>query len=235
MSQSQFERGGDTTFQSLVKHLWHGFNPYAGFPLHLYENDMTGWNSGHGYLSQAVDATKAQIVIEIGVWKGLSTITLAKALQYLKLDGCVISIDTWRGSSEHWAQKESFEELCLENAEPRMMRKFLQNIVTSGLKDFVIPLPLDSVNAAVLLEARGISADVIHIDAGHDYRSVYCDIEIWWPLLRPGGILIGDDYKPASEGGFVEVRRAFDDFFVPLGLSPIENYGAKCRITKPGA
>jgi hypothetical protein len=80
---------------------------------------------------------------------------------------------------------------------------------------------------------RGVVPEVIHIDAGHDYKAVHSDLEMWWPLLKPGGILVGDDYKPESEGGFVDVRRAFDDFFGPLGLVPIENTGAKCRIIKP--
>ena len=41
---------------------------------------------------------------------------------------------------------------------------------------------------------------------------------------------IGDDYD--TEGGWPEVRRAFDDFFGARGLTPFEHGGNKCRIQK---
>ncbi len=36
--------------------------------------------------------------------------------------------------------------------------------------------------------------DLIYIDADHTYRAVLGDIEDWYPKLRRGGFLIGDDY-----------------------------------------
>jgi len=54
-------------------------------------------------------------------------------------------------------------------------------------------LPLDSVNAAEILCINGVCVDLIHIDGGHDFRSVVTDLTVWWPRLRGGGILIGDD------------------------------------------
>jgi len=72
--------------------------------------------------------------------------------------------------------------------------------------------------------------DLIHLDAGHDYRSVTADLEAWWPLLRPGGILIGDDYN--RDGARPEVRQAFDDFFGRRSLGFVDTE-AKCLIRKP--
>ena len=31
--------------------------------------------------------------------------------------------------------------------------------------------------------------DCIYIDAGHTYEHVYRDLRLWWPKLRPGGLL----------------------------------------------
>jgi len=36
--------------------------------------------------------------------------------------------------------------------------------------------------------------DFIYIDANHEYKSVMRDMRMWWPKLRPGGMLAGDDF-----------------------------------------
>jgi hypothetical protein len=79
-----------------------------------------------------------------------------------------------------------------------------------------------------VLRHHNVIADVIHIDAGHDYRSVKTDLQIWWPLLRPGGILIGDDYITDDHNPWPGVRQAFDEAFG----SALEHDGGKCRVRK---
>lgn len=36
--------------------------------------------------------------------------------------------------------------------------------------------------------------DFVYIDAAHDYESVKDDLRVWIPKVRPGGLVIGDDY-----------------------------------------
>ncbi|MEJ0052108.1 MAG: class I SAM-dependent methyltransferase [Methylovirgula sp.] len=225
-----------TIGKSLIEKIWHGVDPYQGFPVGLYADDPQGWGSQHHYLDEAVKTLRPNIIVEVGVWKGGSTISLAKALRASEIDGCVISVDTWLGSWDHWTIREWFDNLNFVNGQSQLMRTFMQNICANKLTDYVVPLPLDSINAFEVIRRHGIVPDCVHIDAGHDYRAVSNDLEMWWSILRPGGILIGDDYQ--KEGGWVEVRRAFDDFFEPLGLYPFEcspSGSNKCRITKPAA
>jgi predicted O-methyltransferase YrrM len=151
-------------------------------------------------------------VVEIGVWKGGSVITMAKALSELGLDGVVIAIDTWLGSSDHWLSAEWFTELGFESGYPKLYHRFLNNVLTEGLEDYVVPLPIDSMNAVVIFETLQIRPDVVHIDAGHDYDSVISDLKAWWNLLAPGGMLIADDYLPET-GGWPGVLKAVDGFF----------------------
>lgn len=216
----------------MVQALWQGRDPCAGFPIDLYQTDTQGWNSDHPYLREAIAEIKPTCIVEIGVWKGGSTITMAKKLKELALDGFVIAVDTWLGSSEHWIDRELSMHLCINNGYPNLFYKFMSNIIAKEVRDYVIPVPMDSVNASKLLGFHQVIPDIIHLDAGHDYRSVFSDLEAWWAMLRPGGIMIGDDYAP--EGGWIEVRAAFDDFFGKLGIT-FANTAGKCLVRKPMA
>lgn len=211
----------------LVSKLWHGVDPFKQFDRTRLHVDKQGWNSTHSYLRDSVLTLSPQIVVEIGVWKGGSVITLAKTLKKAGIDGVVIAIDTWLGSSEHWLRGD-FASLRVETGYPQMHHTFMSNIIDEGLEDYVLPLPLDSLNAHQVLSKRGLQADLIHIDAGHDHRSVSSDITAWWQLLRSGGILIGDDYSPSWPG----VLQAFDEFVALHGL-PLEHKSNKCRLVKP--
>jgi cephalosporin hydroxylase len=218
------------TRQLIIDRLWRGNDPCRGFPPHLFEYDLQGWNSQHPYLRECIQSLCPQIIVEVGVWKGASTVFMANELKNARLPGVVIAIDTWLGAADHWTS-QYFAELNFVNGYPTLYHKFLCNIVRSDVVDYVVPLPLDSMNAAHTLKTVGIRPQVVHIDGGHEYDSVMADIRAWWPLLLPGGLLIGDDYH--LTGLWPGVRRAFDEFFGELGLAPFEHMDGKCRIAKP--
>lgn len=215
----------------LVATLWNGLDPFDGFPPHLYEVDLQGWGSNHRYLTQAVAEIRPTIIVEVGVWKGASTATMAKKLKELQIEGVVVAIDTWLGSSEHWTTPQWFSSLSIEHGRPALQKKFMANMLAGGIRDYVLPLPIDSLNAAKVLKELDLGVDLLHLDGGHDYASVIADLRAWWPLLRPGGILIGDDYN--TNGAWPGVRQAFDEYFGEVGLTPFEAAPPKCLIRKP--
>lgn len=217
------------TRQRVLERIWRGHDPFAGFPTRLYENDTQGWNSHHPYLTDSIDKVgPSPVIVEIGVWKGGSVMTMANRMKELGLDGCVIAIDTWLGAWDHWISPEWFEELSMSHGRPAIQNKFMSNIVQAGLTDYVLPLPLDSLNALQVLTRQGVVPNIIHVDGGHDYQAVTSDITGWWPTIAPGGVLIGDDYDEVS---WPEVKRAFDDYFAsdPGVLEICPN---KCRVIK---
>jgi hypothetical protein len=77
---------------------------------------------------------------------------------------------------------------------PALYYKFLSNVMRAGVADHVLPIPIDSVNAAEILRAFGVFPEMIHLDGTHQYDSVLTDLRLWWPAITPGGVLIGDDY-----------------------------------------
>ena len=192
--------------------------------------DEQGWASDNLLLTRGIVELQPKIVAEIGVWKGGSTMTMANSMRKHAINGCILAVDTWVGSWEHWFIDENFLSLRLENGYPSLYKTFAANICRNEYQDYVLPVPLDSLNAAEYLNRLGIKCDLIHIDGGHQYESVIADLRSWWPMLRVGGALIGDDYflDGTTWGG---VKQAFDEFFGALQLG-IEVVESKCWIKK---
>lgn len=67
--------------------------------------------------------------------------------------------------------------------------------------------------------------DFIYLDADHSYEAVKGDIELAWPLIRPGGALAGHDYTICEDrvvdrghyAGF-GVKQAVDEFCDAKGV-----------------
>jgi hypothetical protein len=213
--------------EALLRTIWRGQDPFLNYPSQLYRQDHQGWASSHHYLTDAIEALRPAVVVEVGVWKGASVLSLASRMKAMDLDGVVIAVDTWLGAWDHWTNDEWFAHLNFSHGYPALYHTFAANIVGEGLQDYVLPLPLDSVNAANVLRHHRVEADVVHIDGGHDYHAVTADLREWWPMIRPQGVLIGDDY-PHWPG----VKRAFDDFFIGQSKFPFDADPPKCRIFK---
>jgi len=54
--------------------------------------------------------------------------------------------------------------------------------------------------------------DVVYIDGSHVVLDVFWDSMLSWPLLKPGGLMMWDDYQRDIEGE--EVRKAVDAFLM---------------------
>lgn len=217
--------------QEIVQRLWRGRDPFEAFPRPLYAQDLQGWGSQHPYLTETITQLRPSVIVEIGVWKGGSTITMASALRALQQDGVVLSVDTWLGAWDHWTNDEWFPHLAWDHGYPQIQRIFMSNVLAAGLQDYVLPLPLDSLNAAQVLKHFAIRPDVIHLDGAHDFDAVLADLKVWWPLLRPGGVLIGDDYYEALH--WPGVKAAFDTYFAGSQPSPLPHAHGKCLVRKP--
>ncbi len=215
----------------ILQKLWRGKDPFLSDHARVGVPDLQGWGSQHRYLTECIDTLHPSVIVEVGVWKGASTIHMATRLRDLGIDGVVIAVDTWLGSWEHWTEDRWFRELGLFGSNGGMLATFLRNVRDAGLENYIVPMPLDSINAAQVLRKFDIFPNVIHIDGGHDHATVLADIVHWWPMLTPGGLLIGDDYRAGND--WPGVKRAFDDYFRPLGLNPLENIDEKCRVSKP--
>jgi glycosyltransferase involved in cell wall biosynthesis len=227
------DNAGAGPHRHVMSKLWNGIDPYANFPTALFAVDTSGWNSNHPYLAKTIVELRPRITLEVGVWKGGSTLTMANALRENGVEGVVIAVDTWLGSCEHWASPHMQAELCFQQGYPSIYHKFLGNVLSLGLSEFVVPCPLDSGNAAQLMAMYKITPSVIHIDCGNDFATVLTDLQRWWPLLTDGGYMICDGYDE-SKVVRPEVQRAAEAF---LAVTPHVNFECapyKCRFQKVG-
>ncbi len=219
-------------FTTVLDKIYQGNSPYAGFPGRRYSTDDQGWNSHHSFLDGSIKANRPNIVLELGVWKGGSAIHMAKSMRAFEHTGVIIAVDTWLGSWEHWENEDRFADLITTFGYPSLYYTFLSNVVLHDVQDYIIPLPLDSGNAAFVISRKNIQPEMIHIDAGHDYDAVMSDLRRWWPILIPGGVLIADDYDPAGVV-WPSVRDAVNDFLKVTPHCDFEALAYKCRFRKP--
>ncbi|MEM8856074.1 MAG: class I SAM-dependent methyltransferase [Pseudomonadota bacterium] len=184
-----------TAAQTLCQTLF-GKDPYDGFKTRMSKPDLQGWNGLHGRLAWLVRQFKPKVIVDVGVWKGQSTISFAKAQREVCEDGMVVAVDTFLGSPEHWnpERKDVFSSLRFMNGRPMVYKTFIANVQLTGFADQIVPLAQTSENAALILARLGVVPDLVHIDAAHEYGPALRDIETYWKLLRPGGILAGDDF-----------------------------------------
>jgi hypothetical protein len=159
------------------------------------EVDLHTW----GHIPESyTDLVKGKTVIEVGAYLGASTLFLAQRAAK------VYSVDTWLGSLEFYTLAHVNATPRFKNGYPTLYNQFAANMLLSGVGDKVYPIPLPSNLGAKLLHHYKIRADVVFIDASHEYEDVLEDL-LAYSQLAP--VIIGDDYT-TWEG----VKRAVDDF-----------------------
>ena len=205
-----------TSLQSRLMQTIHGRDIWRDHPgLEVRpQSAPQGWGGDHPSLSRLASTYEGACIIDVGVWKGDSTITLAKAMKEKGIDGCVIAVDTFLGSPEHFTNPNYRALFDTNLGRPDLYETFLSNVTHAGVRDYVVPMPQTSVTAAAVLAFYGIKAQIIHIDAAHEYAEVLRDCEIYWDLVAAGGSMIGDDYV----SGWPGIIKAAGEFSARLGL-----------------
>jgi predicted O-methyltransferase YrrM len=204
-----------------LKELYDGFSPLSAI-------DVQGWGSKHRIFQNTLEQCRPSTIIEVGSWKGASAIHMAEIADRLGLDVTILCIDTWLGGNRAYVDHTYIEDTLPRGGCLRLLQVFMTNVFHHGLQDRVFPMPSTSLDAADSLAFKRVTADVIYIDAGHSECEVRQDIEAYWPILRPGGVMIGDDYNADAWPGVV---KAANDFSKRVG-SPIEDKGNKFVLRK---
>ncbi len=214
-----------------VRDTLFGFDPYENFDPAWAEPDVQGWGHEHGVFEDSIKALQPRCIIEVGTWKGASALRMAEICRAEGLETEIVCVDTWlgppsifihSGKGDHAAQ---FNSMRLVNGYPMIYYTFMRNVVDAGAQDMITPLAQTSENAAKILRYHKVQADLIYMDAAADKEPVFRDLMFYWPLVRPGGHLVGDDFKHK------QVRAGMEKFCDKTGLTP-EVLGGKYRFVK---
>ena len=118
-------------------------------------------------------------IVEIGSWKGKSTIWLGNGSKAGNKN-MIFAIDPHTGSSEH---KELYNNVST-------FEEFKKNIENAGVADAITPIVRTSEDAVKEFAAP---VELIFIDGAHEYESVKLDFELWFPKVIEGGIMAFHD------------------------------------------
>ena len=124
-----------------------------------------------------------KVIVELGSWMGGSTRHMASLLPK---HGKVYAIDTWQGTLNELDSHSKIYDLS------KLYRQFLSNVIHATLTDKIIPIKMDTLEAARIFV--NLKPDLVYIDASHDEDSVYQDIQAWWPFVKDHGTMCGDDW-----------------------------------------
>lgn len=178
--------------EKLRKVIYDEYDPYLG--LDVLAPDMQGWSSNSPVFEEIINELKPKLIIEVGTWKGCSAIHMAKTCLKYYDDFEILCIDTFLGSVEHWVDQGGALFNGIKNGRPMIYEQFLSNVRHAKLEQYITPLPIDSINGSEILKKIGVQADLIYIDAAHDYVSVRLDVSNYGDCLRNGGYMLGDDW-----------------------------------------
>ena len=153
--------------------------------LHKFKAGGGDWSI---LFKQIIDQYKPKTLIEIGSYVGFSACKFAEYNKLYTNDFAIICIDTWlaTGWKENWDSRL--------NGQPTLFYSFIKNVKDQGHSDVIIPYQWPSINAFMYLKKANIVADVIYVDGAHDEINVHLDVGNYYSLLKPGGIMFGDDW-----------------------------------------
>jgi hypothetical protein len=173
--------------------IFKGHDPYANFQPIGY--DLQGWASSSPCFEESIKELQPKLIVEVGTWKGASAVHMARICKKYYTDFEIVCIDTFLGSVEHWTSVDpNLPASRYRNGRPNIYDQFISNVIITKMQENITPFPIDSINGGLVLEKLGIQADLIYIDAGHEYQSVRMDLDLYKNLVRPGGHMLGDDW-----------------------------------------
>lgn len=126
----------------------------------------------------------------------------------------LVCLDTWLGATEFLENHDDvtrYKSLGFVNGYPTVYYQFLANVRRRNFHHWITPFPQTSTNGMRFFARKHVRFDLIYIDGSHDYDDVASDIRYAWPLLKDGGILVGDDYCDHWDGVMSAVDLFVDD------------------------
>lgn len=159
--------------------------PYKSIAvLPLYNFGFLG-SENQKCLENLVIFYKPKTVVELGSSLGLATIFIGFLMPE---DGKLYAVDCF----DNKIDPVSKNIRSSNNYTYSIYQQFLSNIKHHRLCDKVVPVKMSNVEAAEILD---VSPDLLYIDSSTEEDLVYQDIMTWYPKVKNGGIICGNNWK----------------------------------------
>jgi hypothetical protein len=95
-----------------------------------------------------------------------------------------------------WVNKVVWEHLAVtEDGRPTVYYQFLRNTLEQKLDDTILPVSMSSIIGARFLNTYQFRPQLIFLDSAHEQGETLIELALYWNILRPGGVLFGDDWN----------------------------------------
>lgn len=131
--------------------------------------------------------------IEVGSYVGHGACMLGQLVK--KNKGILLCVDTWCGDVNMWLGSAFASTMGKQDGNPDLYHHFIRRIVAAGLDDTVIPVRVSSVVAARMLKVLQYQIDFVYLDSAHEAGETFLEMNLYYDILRPGGVLLGDDFS----------------------------------------
>ncbi len=158
--------------------------------------ELQGWCSVEkaNILIDLILLTKAENVVEIGVWGGKSLIPMAYAVKANE-KGTVYGIDPWSATASADGMDGANFDWWSQVDHEGIYQGLLASIEKFQLQDQIVLIRETSGEANVINDI-----DLIHIDGNHSDEASYLDVTKWVPQVKRGGIVVFDDVNWSTTG-----------------------------------
>lgn len=174
------------------------YGDWWGEPADIKRGGWWGW--GHDlFFKELIEKENIKTVCEVGTYMGKSSHFFAKMLPS---DGKVTTIDTFKGSPEHYAKKLFVQ----------LNEMYHNAVVNLKLGEFEKKIQIIN-RKSCDVNLNGEVFDLVYIDGPHDMHTVINDIIKYRNSIKTNGILSGDDYL------WPEVKKGVD-YCVNHGIIP---------------
>ncbi len=160
-------------------------------------------------LAAAVLTLRPEVVVEIGVWGGMSLIPMALAVREVGR-GIVIGIDPWKKEASVENQPKENAEWWSKVDHGLIYQEFIKQLATLGLLLIVDVKKMKSDEVEV-----PDKIDLLHIDGNHSDQAVK-DVNRFASAIRVGGMCFVDDINWEGGGVIRAVKRLQEMGFIKL-------------------
>lgn len=175
---------------------------------------MLGDNPGAKATWQRIP--KNSVGVELGVWKGNSSVLFLKRAKHLHLVDSYSPAPFQKSYDDQYLKKwyNKYSQLVGGNTEADF-KNYYNNLYEKVKKRFSNkPVTLHRKTTEDFFQTFNEKVDWIYVDADHGFEGCLQDLRNSIKIVKKGGYIFGDDYSDAKPG----VKKAVDTFINETGL-----------------